>query len=300
MRVPALARAALAACAALAAGCAAPAPVPGPAGAPVRLPETVDASIASADGTPIRYHTSGRGAPALVFVHGWSLDQGCWAEQVTRFSPGRQVITLDLAGHGESGRGRREWTLASLGEDVRAVVEAIGPRRVVLVGHSMGGYVALEACRLMPGRVAGIVGVDAFQDVEPPAGAAAAKAEMLAELDRDFPAGARRLAGALLPRAPDPALKERIEAQFAAALPEIALPLLRAAWSYDLAAALGRVRVPVRDLETTSLTNVAAARRHCSDFTVIDLTAAGLGHFPMLENPALFDDKLEAALNGFR
>jgi pimeloyl-ACP methyl ester carboxylesterase len=280
-------------------GCGSPAPrrVAGP---PILRVDAVAASIASADGTPIRYQSAGQGAPALVFIHGWALDQSYWAEQVQHFAPTHQVITLDLAGHGESGRGRREWTLASLGEDVRAVVAALAPGRVVLVGHSLGGYAALEAYRLMPGKVAGIVGVDSFQEIDNAAAAAARRETLLAELDRDFPAGARRLAGALLPRNPGAALKEQIEAQFAGAPPAVAVPLLRAAWSYDLAAALERVRVPVRALDTTQASDVAAARRHCPDFTLVDLTAAGLGHFPMIEAPALFDEKLEEAVRDLR
>ena len=290
-------RAIAAACLALAAlGCRSPAPrqTTGPV---VHLFDAVGGAVGSADGTPIRYHSEGRGSPALVFIHDWSLDQGCWAEQVQHFSPRHQVVTLDLAGHGASGRGRRQWTLASLGEDVRAVVAALDLHGVVLIGHSLGGYAALEAYRRMPERVAGIVGVDTFQGVDRPPDAGSTEA-LLAGFDKDFPAAARRLADTLLPQNPDPALKERIESQLAGAPPEIALPLLREARSYDLAAALERVRVPVRAVDASAASDVAAVRRHCPDFAVVDLTPAGLGHFPMLAAPTLFDEKLEEALRG--
>jgi len=57
---------------------------------------------------------------------------------------------LDLAGHGHSGTSRPQYAMSSFGEDVRAVVEATGSRRVILIGHPMGGSVIAEAARLTP------------------------------------------------------------------------------------------------------------------------------------------------------
>jgi len=64
-------------------------------------------------------------------------------------------VSLDLAGHGESGLGRRAWTMPAFGEDVVAVAEKLGLEDVVLTGHSMGGDVIVEAARRMPDRVRG-------------------------------------------------------------------------------------------------------------------------------------------------
>ncbi len=54
----------------------------------------------------------------------------------------------------------------AFGADVQAVVEYLGLEKVILVGHSMGGPVALEAARLMPDRVIGVIAVDALQDAD--------------------------------------------------------------------------------------------------------------------------------------
>ena len=67
-------------------------------------------SARSADGITIRYESFGEGEPALVLVHCWSCDRHLWDAVVPRLATGRRVVTLDLAGHGESGRGRKEWT----------------------------------------------------------------------------------------------------------------------------------------------------------------------------------------------
>ncbi len=94
---------------------------------------------ASADGIPLAYEVHGTGRPALVFVHGWSCDRRYWSKQIDYFAQRYQVVVLDLAGHGESGLGRRAWTIPAFGQDVVAVVEKLGLKEAVLIGHSMGG-----------------------------------------------------------------------------------------------------------------------------------------------------------------
>jgi len=260
-----------------------------------RSHDSIDATVASADGVPIRYHAEGRGEPALIFIHGWSCDRNHWAEQVTRFSADRQVITLDLAGHGESGRERQAWTVESLGADVRAVVLALDLRRVVLIGHSLGGPVAIEAAGRMPERVAAVIAVDALHDVERKTDPAQVQA-LVERWEKDFAGTAAKFVDFLLPPGCDPAIRERLRAQFASAPRDVALALLRAQFDYDLPAALERVHAPIRALNTTLPSNVEAGRRHAADFAIADLSAQQLGHFPMLTAPALFDQKLAETL----
>jgi hypothetical protein len=98
-------------------------------------PRTIGA-VKTPDGVEIRYEVAGSGEPALVFVHGWSCDRSYWRAQVDHFAASHRTVALDLGGHGESSLGREDWTMASFAGDVRAVVEALDLRGVVLVGHS--------------------------------------------------------------------------------------------------------------------------------------------------------------------
>jgi pimeloyl-ACP methyl ester carboxylesterase len=262
-----------------------------------RSHDAAEATVASADGVPIRYHSEGSGEPALVFIHGWCGDRGHWAEQVARFSNDREVITLDLAGHGESGRERSAWTIESLGEDVRAVVLALGLRRVILVGHSLGAPVALATAERLQGRVVAVVGIDAFHDVERRYDPARVQA-LMEYWEKDFAGAAKQFLDGELPKDCDPALRDRLQAQLASAPPEIALVLLRAELDYDLAAAFERVHVPIRVINTTQPIDLAAGRRHAADFAAVDLAGMQLGHFPMLTAPDLFDQKLAETLAG--
>ncbi len=270
------------------------------AGTEARTAETKAAeetkTVRSADGVAIRYESFGRGEPALVLVHCWSCDRHLWDAVVPRFAKERRVVTLDLAGHGESGRDRKEWTIHAFGQDVQAVVEALGLRKVILVGHSMGGPVILEAARLLPGRVVGLVPVDTLLDVEqqmPPEQVAG----FVAELEKDFHGTVDRFTRQYMfvPKS-DPALIERVVAKNAAAPKEVAIPCLRAAWSYDARPALREVRLPAYAVSSDHFpTNLEANRRHFKTYDTALMT--GVGHYLMLEDPARFSDLLAQAVS---
>ena len=252
----------------------------------------------SADGTPIAYEVRGSGEPTLVFVHGWSCDARYWREQLPEFAQSHRVVALDLAGHGHSGLGRAEYTMASFGEDVRAVAEAVGAAKVILIGHSMGGSVIAEAARLLPGRVVGLIGVDTLENVEYPL-TAEAVAQMTAPLAADFPNGVRGFVGEMLRPETDPALREWILADMASAPPAVALSAMRAMMgqfvSGEAAKIFEEIRVPVVSVNG-DLWPIAyeANRRHMASYDAIVLT--GADHFLMLARPAEFNPALAEAI----
>ena len=124
----------------------------------------------SRDGVRLAFEVHGAGTPTLVFVHGWSCDRRYWRGQLRPLAARYQTVAVDLAAHGQSGVGRRSWTMAAFGEDVVAVVEQLGLGELVLIGHSMGGDVVVEAARRLGDRVAGLVWVDTYNTLgEPPA-----------------------------------------------------------------------------------------------------------------------------------
>lgn len=126
----------------------------------------IESEATSVDGVTVRYDARGSGEPTLVLVHGWMNDRGIWGEHRTTLAQTHRVVALDLGGHGASGTDRSDWTIDAFGEDVVAVVDQLDLDRLVLVGFSMGGAVALEAAELLGGRVSGIVFVDTFHDPE--------------------------------------------------------------------------------------------------------------------------------------
>jgi len=248
-------------------------------------------TVPSADGVPIRYEASGQGSPAVVLVHCWMCDRHLWDHVAPRLARDHRVVTIDLAGHGESGRARKTWTIEAFGEDVRAVVETLGLERVVLVGHSMGGPVILEAARRLPGRVAGLVPVDTLQNVEdktPPDQIAAFLAPFRADYGESAEGFIRKY---MFVPGSAPGLIDRIVAKTKEGPAAIAVACLEAAFGYDAAPAFEAMAVPIRAINAERFpTDREANRRHAPQFDVVLMK--GVGHYLMLEDPDRFDPLL--------
>src|SRR5437763_1233525 len=105
------------------------------------------ATIKADDGLSLVYEVRGKGDTALVFLHGWCGDRVWWKHQVDAFAGDYRVVAVDQAGHGESGKDRQKWEVAGLAADVETIVKKLGLKRVILVGHSMGGPVSLAAAK---------------------------------------------------------------------------------------------------------------------------------------------------------
>ena len=95
-----------------------------------------------------------------MFVHGLGCSLEDWNAQIKFFSAAREVVACDLRGHGKTPGRAHECSIEHYGGDVAALLGNLDLKRVVLVGHSMGCRVVLEAARLDPDRVAGIVLLD--------------------------------------------------------------------------------------------------------------------------------------------
>ena len=251
----------------------------------------------SVDGIHIAYEAGGDGAPALVFVHGWSCDRGYWEGQVEPFSHRFTVVAVDLAGHGQSGLGRRAWTMAAFGDDVAAVVERLELQRVVLIGHSMGGDVIVAAARRLPGRVAGLVWVDTYRQLGAPRSPEQVQA-MLAPFRSEFVETTRNFVRGMFPSGTDQSLVERVAADMSAAPPEIALGAMESSISFDreIPRALQELKVPVVAINAdTPPTDVASMERHGVEVILM----SGVGHFLMMEAPERFNQVLRTVLDRF-
>jgi pimeloyl-ACP methyl ester carboxylesterase len=101
-----------------------------------------------------RLHVVERGdGPALVLLHGIMLSSDIWVHQLNELADRHRVVAVDLRGHGRSTAGDRTITVETMADDVCRVLDALGLRQCLLVGHSMGGMVALQVAHdLAPER----------------------------------------------------------------------------------------------------------------------------------------------------
>lgn len=252
------------------------------------------AVTASTDRIPISFEATAARDRALVFVHGWSCDRRYWRHQVPAFADDYQVVTLDLAGHGASGAGRSSWTMAAFGADVIAVADALELADMVLIGHSMGGDVIVEAALGLGERVAGIIWVDTYSRLTTPS-TTNQVTESLQPFRADFSAATRAFVRGLFPATARPQLVEEIVADMSSAPPDIALDALRHAWSNSgpMMAALPTLDVPVIAINADSGSTDSAS---LAAFGIQTVIATGVGHFLMLEDPDQFDGLLADAL----
>ncbi|GGN11565.1 alpha/beta hydrolase [Dyadobacter beijingensis] len=254
------------------------------------------------NGTPISYHSYGSGPATLFFLHGSFIDQSYWKEQVSFFKEKYRVVTMDLAGHGESGTNRAVWTLENMADDVVNVIRELQLENVVLVGHSLGGNLALIAATRYPEPIIGFIAVDNFKNLATPL-----PAEYESQVTEIIESSRKAYADTnehyarmvlLTPATPQwitdkivAAYRNSYEPMGQQTLPQFfemyrieqeAMPLLR----------------PKMNLINVNYypTNVDALEEHAvNGYTLIEI--AGTCHYPMLESPKALNEALDEVID---
>jgi pimeloyl-ACP methyl ester carboxylesterase len=251
----------------------------------------------SPDGVTIHCAIRGEDDPILVFVHGWCCNGYYWSNQFEHFAPNHRVVTVDMAGHGASHRNRENYTVESFGADVVAVLDEFNLDDVILVGHSMGGAVIVEAALAAPGRIIGLVGVDNFQNVNIDLSPEQIT-EKVESMGEDFRRSTYKLVQGLFSADADSILVHEVAVDMSTAPSLVALSALEGylRWSAEkgpdrikaLSAPLVNINSPMYD------TDEDAMRALVPDYRLWIMT--GVGHFPMLEDPERFNTTLEEAV----
>jgi pimeloyl-ACP methyl ester carboxylesterase len=248
----------------------------------------------------LHFVRQGRGAPPLVFVHGFLCSHEDWRHQIQFFSKTHEVVACDLRAHGQTPGQPQDVSIEHFGGDVAALVTNLDFPKVFLIGHSMGCRVVLEANRLMPERIGGIVLIDGsrFGSGDPAAAEAAARASIE---QAGYKAWAEELFRQMFLQS-TPAT-ERLVQRAVRQSAEIGSALWPRSSRWDagtLEPALAAVRAPVLVIQTTTrdpATGKRAPMRAGQSSSYLDLLRErirdlrieilpGLGHFPQLEAPA--------------
>ncbi|WP_030671309.1 alpha/beta fold hydrolase [Streptomyces sp. NRRL B-1347] len=272
--------------------------------------------LITTDGTRLAYQDSGGKGVPLVMLHGWGQTQAMFRHQVEGLAPGRRVVTVDLRGHGLSGKPRHGYRIARLARDVWELVEHLRLARFDALGWSMGVSVWWSFIdQYGTGRMRRFVAVDQ------PA-AVAAVPWMTEREQRDCGAifdvpGLLALGAALAApggdevRAdfvrgmfsgdPDPEVLAFVAEQITATPAHAGVPLLFDHCAQDWRDVLPRIDVPTLvigcegshvhpDSQRFVAERIPFARLHV--FTA-DVASS---HFPFLENPAAFNAVVEKFL----
>jgi len=250
----------------------------------------------------------GRGAPSLVFVHGFLCSHEDWKFQLKALRNSHQVVACDLRGHGKTPGRPQECSIEHFGGDVIALANNLELSPVVLVGHSMGCRVVLEANRIAPERVAGIVLIDGSRagSGDPDAAEASARARIE---QAGYKAWAESLFRQMFFRQ-TPA-SERLVARAVRQSAEVGAALWPRMARWDAATlepALAAIRAPVLVIQTTTRNSqgqrgplqpgqsspwLDLLKSKLQDCRVEILP--GLGHFAQLEAP----ERVNALISDF-
>jgi pimeloyl-ACP methyl ester carboxylesterase len=257
-----------------------------------------------ADGGRIHVVERGQGPP-LVLLHGLMLSSALWVHQLRDLADHHRVIAVDFRGHGQSLPGSSGSGIAILADDVATVLETLGVEHAVVVGHSMGGMVALQLATGLPPterhrRIAGIVlssttagpfvTVPGFTGVVRVTGPATARALLMGERfgakalpSRDLRWWLTRLGFG----ADAPAVQVRfVEAMHRGTPTRTLADLIGSLATFDLSDRVGALDVPVLVVVGShdKLTAPRLARRMAAalpDASLVELPRCG--HMPMLE-----------------
>ena len=251
-------------------------------------------------GTRLFYERRGEGNPPLVFVHGFACAHDDWLAQVDFFRRRQCVVACDLRGHGASTGDPARCDVETYGADVSALLHALNLPPAVLIGHSLGCRVALQAYLDAPKRVAGLALVDGSRvGTGNPQAAEEAMRQHVRTVG--YTTMMRAFFDDMFLEGSDPSVKEYIVSR-ALALPEaVGASLFSRLIRWDaqyMDAALSQVAVPLLAIQSTYINpervrvqlQVGATTpwlelvRHHVPTAQIEIVS-GAGHFTMLDKP---------------
>jgi len=251
----------------------------------------------TADRVEMPYVVSGAGESTVVLVHCWMCDRTFWDAQIPVLQDRYRVVALDLPGHGEAGDNRQVWTVEGYGADVAGLLETLDLRHVVLVGHSMGGPVALKAAALARGRVDGIVAVETLHDADFEFDQPMVQ-QMVAMFDNDFRAACTTMVEQTFVEPGAEALRaEVIRIGCDEANADTGKALIRDFTTLDMPALFREAGVPIRAINaaTPNPTRIEANRAY-ADFDAVLIE--DVGHYLQMTRPDEFNAQLLSTLEG--
>jgi pimeloyl-ACP methyl ester carboxylesterase len=230
----------------------------------------------------------------MLFLHGGLCDHRHFAPQFEYFRREHRVVAPDLRGHGQSDKPEQDYTIGSLADDVAWLCTELGLYEPVVVGHSMGGIVALDLAFRYPELPAAIVMLDAPVLIPPALGEALNLDGFLKALRtpayRDAVRGFIR--SSMLPT-DDSERSARILDQMASAPQYVVASSFESGFTYDAARAAASLKVPTLYVRAAVPADLDRFRALCPH--LVTGQTVGSGHFHQLE----VSDQVNAMIDRF-
>jgi pimeloyl-ACP methyl ester carboxylesterase len=231
---------------------------------------------------------SGSGVP-MLFVHSYAGSSAHWGAQLAHLRPRRRAVAMELRGHGHSDKPPDgDYSVPSLADDIAAVADALELKRMVLVGHSIGGSAAAAYVDKHPRRVAGLVLVGT------PGKAAPEQArQVMDSLRGDYDKVMASYWNSLLEGA-QPEVRETLESGARGIGREASLALIQAAFDHDPLPALTQYQGPKLIIDTAHGEGPTALHNQLPD--VKHKVIPDTSHWPHMDKPQEFNRLLDEFL----
>lgn len=246
---------------------------------------------AQVNGYRLFYEDTGQGVP-VVLLHGFPLSSRIWSPIRQAIARHARLITPDLRGHGLSEKPDGRYSMASLAHDMATLVDRLGLEKLVLGGHSMGGYITFQLAQHFPERLRGLILVDTRAEADTDEG----RARRLKAIAQIRTEGAAAFLEAFLPgligpssKASNPQLLDELKAMAALVPDHVLVGCLQGMLERpDSRPLLPALHLPVLVLvgEEDQLTPPSEAQAMAEALPLADLVVIPqAGHTPSLEAP---------------
>lgn len=231
----------------------------------------------------------------VVFVHSLAGNARQWAAQLAHLRPRRRAVAVELRGHGGSDPpADGDYAIPSLAADVAAAADAVDLERFVLVGHSMGGTVALACAGAQPQRVAALLLVDPNGDQRRIP--AEQLSEFTAALESPGYRAAIRAHWTRITEGGNPEARAAVLRDLEGTPRITVVEIFKALSAYDPLPALARYRGPKLSLVTALNDTPIALHRVVADLP--HRPVPGTGHWIHMDRPAEFNRLMDEFLAG--
>jgi pimeloyl-ACP methyl ester carboxylesterase len=244
------------------------------------------------NGSRLAYQEIGTGPKSMLFVHGWACDHTIFEAQIDYFRYSHRVVAVDLRGHGASDAPHQEYTVAGFADDLASLCHELQLERPIVVGHSMGGTIALDLAARYDNLLSAVILIDSVILPDP---AFVEALRLFAEaLDGDqYRDALKETVSTLFLESDDQWRKAKLLSAMSAVPQHVLASAFRNhITEYDAAPAAERCGLPIAYIAAAAkLANLDRFRSLCPQIMVGQ--TLGSGHFSPLEVPDQINDMIE-------
>jgi pimeloyl-ACP methyl ester carboxylesterase len=235
------------------------------------------------DDIGLNYEERGAGGPPALLIHAWGADSSFMTPLLEHLATSRRTVAVDLRGHGQSSKPEADYTMQTFVDDLVWLTDRLDLRRPVVIGHSLGGMIALALAASSPNFASAVVLLDS-PVVAPPGLIDGFRSVIEPLRSSAYPQVLRQFIGSFVGFADDAPRRERVLDEMAANPQRPMVSALEHCLAQDTARDAASCKVPLLYVSSGPwYTDVVRFRELCPQ--LLTGQTVGSGHFHTIEVP---------------